>query len=267
MKKPSKSLIKSFENRLQEIKEDNIIDLSKNNSPIFNVVSGLNSEAFSTLVWDDTKPKFDYFLVYVTLRNNKLEGFICRLQSHLKTKSELTNIFALFICQRYKKKDLVEVFNTYQNQQRSMFEQLDYWTYDNSLTKILKGKNATVILKDVKGPLYIPYLNSKSSVDEKTIKKSNQITKSKKQNFVYIMLNQRNGFYKIGRSVNPEYREKTLQAEEPEIDLIKKWPAPKAIEKKLHNKYKKKKVRGEWFELTKDDVNEINNLMESIMKN
>ena len=41
-----------------------------------------------------------------------------------------------------------------------------------------------------------------------------------KENRIYLMFNSRNGYTKIGRSINPKLREKTLQGEEPEIEMI-----------------------------------------------
>jgi hypothetical protein len=78
--------------------------------------------------------------------------------------------------------------------------------------------------------------------------------------FVYLMKNTRNGYYKIGRSKKPGYREKTLQAEEPEIVLEWKLEARPEDEKHLHQMFAKKRIRGEWFELEIDDVRWIKSL-------
>jgi hypothetical protein len=78
-----------------------------------------------------------------------------------------------------------------------------------------------------------------------------------KQGFVYLMRNKRNGFVKIGWSINPEFREKTLQSEEPEITLIWKSDGTRAAEAALHFKFAAKRLRGEWFELSDADVEVI----------
>lgn len=75
--------------------------------------------------------------------------------------------------------------------------------------------------------------------------------------FVYIMKDQRSGYYKIGSSNNPQYREKTLQSECPMIDLVFAIPAPRKVEKELHDKYSLLRVRGEWFSLHEADVLDI----------
>lgn len=86
------------------------------------------------------------------------------------------------------------------------------------------------------------------------------IVKPKRKNNIsnrvcYVMKNRRNGLYKIGYSTNPKDREATLQAEEPEIQLIKVFEDNH--ESELHNKYREQRVRGEWFELSKSQVKYI----------
>ncbi len=80
--------------------------------------------------------------------------------------------------------------------------------------------------------------------------------------FVYLMRDLRNGAYKIGMSASPSTRERTLQSEQPKTQLVasKKYVNRKmalAIEKALHEVYSHKKKRGEWFDLGKDDVEEL----------
>lgn len=79
---------------------------------------------------------------------------------------------------------------------------------------------------------------------------------------VYIMRNNRNGYSKIGISNKPEYREKTLQSEEPDVILLasKELPSRKlarAIEKALHETYSIRRVRGEWFDLNEKEMSDI----------
>ncbi|MCB5188558.1 GIY-YIG nuclease family protein [Methylobacillus caricis] len=57
-------------------------------------------------------------------------------------------------------------------------------------------------------------------------------------------------------------REKTLQSEQPKIDLIaaKKYINRKIalnMEKALHQTYSHKRKRGEWFHLDSEDISEI----------
>lgn len=80
--------------------------------------------------------------------------------------------------------------------------------------------------------------------------------------FVYLMYDTSNGYFKIGISNDPEYRERTLQSEKPTIEKIcaKEFPnriIASAIESALHKAYESKRLRGEWFALDASDVNAI----------
>lgn len=80
--------------------------------------------------------------------------------------------------------------------------------------------------------------------------------------FVYLMKDESNGFYKIGISNKPEYRERTLQSEKPTIVLLKAKEFPtrtiaESIESALHKAYSEKRLRGEWFELDNKDVDDV----------
>ena len=77
--------------------------------------------------------------------------------------------------------------------------------------------------------------------------------------YVYLMQDEINGYYKIGISNKPDYRERTLQSEKPSIKLIacKKYPTRKiaaSIESALHTAYNQQHLRGEWFNLDEADV-------------
>lgn len=84
--------------------------------------------------------------------------------------------------------------------------------------------------------------------------------------YVYLMYDSKNNFYKIGISNNPVYREKTLQSEKPTIILIKSKCFPKRkiaeiLEKTLHDTYSNKRIRGEWFSLNTEDINDISQIL------
>jgi len=72
--------------------------------------------------------------------------------------------------------------------------------------------------------------------------------------FVYLMKNTRNGYVKIGFSKNPQFREKTLQSEEPEIELLISIEATIDLEKELHARFSAYRVRGEWFRLSEHEI-------------
>lgn len=80
--------------------------------------------------------------------------------------------------------------------------------------------------------------------------------------YVYLMWDTTNGFHKIGISNNPRYRERTLQSEKPTIELLKAKQYPtrliaESIEAALHRAYSDKRLRGEWFNLSPEDIEHI----------
>ena len=114
-------------------------------------------------------------------------------------------------------------------------------------------------------------LNISKMAVSKSIKKHNLIynNKDKKRNVsifkekkivnykTYIIKDDSNLLYKIGKSINPRLRERTLQSEKPNIKIVKVFE--NNIEKELHNQYKEFRVRGEWFNLNSIQVNYICN--------
>jgi len=77
--------------------------------------------------------------------------------------------------------------------------------------------------------------------------------------FVYLMTDSANGLTKIGFSKNPKVRERTLQSEKPSTALLDYWPGNSEKEKTLHGIFAGKRIRGEWFNLSQDDIAFISN--------
>tara|TARA_R110002074_G_scaffold340643_1_gene511124 strand:- start:283 stop:1206 length:924 start_codon:yes stop_codon:yes gene_type:complete len=72
---------------------------------------------------------------------------------------------------------------------------------------------------------------------------------------VYIMKDSHSGLYKIGKSVNPNHRERTLQSEKPSITMVFQCDETKDFnEKALHREYASQRKRGEWFDLSPAQV-------------
>ncbi len=88
-----------------------------------------------------------------------------------------------------------------------------------------------------------------------------------KAGYVYLMRDIGLGYYKIGFSGNPTHRERTLQAERPSIELLYSWLSNWKTEQQLHERYKEKRVRGEWFNLSPSDIAEIKAIFEPEVKN
>lgn len=81
---------------------------------------------------------------------------------------------------------------------------------------------------------------------------SNKPTKRSK---TYLMLDSSTGFTKIGKACDCSARERTLQSEKPTITLFAVCESN--VESELHRKFKHKRLRGEWFDLTKAEIKEI----------
>ena len=73
--------------------------------------------------------------------------------------------------------------------------------------------------------------------------------------YTYLMFDERTKYHKIGKSQDPKYREKTLQSDNPLVVLV--WKIKGDIEKQLHQRYDNKRVRGEWFNLSENEIENI----------
>mgnify|MGYP006436649675 FL=1 len=72
--------------------------------------------------------------------------------------------------------------------------------------------------------------------------------KNFKKQVCYIIKDFNTNIYKIGKSIDPKKREKTLQSEKPTLKIIKIFKEDHEYE--LHKKYKRERIRGEWFKLS-----------------
>lgn len=73
----------------------------------------------------------------------------------------------------------------------------------------------------------------------------------------YLMKDSNTGLTKIGKAIDPKYRERTLQSEKPTISLFA--VCEDNVELELHNKFEDKRVRGEWFNLEDHELDKIMN--------
>lgn len=80
--------------------------------------------------------------------------------------------------------------------------------------------------------------------------------------FVYLVKSP-TGFYKIGRTKNPEKRIKSFEVKLPfevELDALIPTVDMYRLEADLHQRFAEKRGQGEWFALTPDDVEYIKGL-------
>ena len=102
-------------------------------------------------------------------------------------------------------------------------------------------------------------LNERNEISSKEIKSTENC-------YVYLMIDSTNGYHKIGISNKPKYREKTLQSEKPTIEMLcsKSFPNRKiasSFEQALHQTYAEKRIRGEWFDLTEKESEDLKDVL------
>ena len=257
------SLKSKYLKRCYNLNSEYLIKLNRSadQAQINNVICGLNQEFFSLAVNND-KEYIEYELIY-GLKKTVLSGISILLDTKLSTNDRdcLVIMFAKDIAE-LSDQDSIDVYNTLQMMRRSLYEKYNYYTFNPTEFSNAIDKNPIIIAKNVKGIIPVRLVDK-----IQTYKNIFNFDKCNVENagckHVYLLFNARNNLTKIGQCIDPKRREKTLQGEEPEIHLLVAWKAPVVIEKKLHNKYIKKRVRGEWFDLSFKDLEEINVIMKN----
>jgi len=143
----------------------------------------------------------------------------------------------------------------------------------------IKNEDLETTLFFLKSDFHCPILFKKKhglSIIEQNREYLNAIKDPKQKNNAnifddigYLYLLEMSGNIKIGASKDLNTRMKMLNyllAEDINLCYSIRLKNPFKIEKILHNKYKDKRVKGEWFRLTKDDINEIKIYLDSINK-
>lgn len=88
----------------------------------------------------------------------------------------------------------------------------------------------------------------------------NEVLFSDVNGYVYFMKSKINNWLKIGVSKNPATRQNRIQTKLPfEIDIVKQIASsnPYKLENNLHILYEDKRMNGEWFDLTDEEIEEI----------
>lgn len=98
----------------------------------------------------------------------------------------------------------------------------------------------------------------------RTLKVNNPSSMSYKNGSVYLMKAD-NGVYKIGMSVNPVQRMLSLERTLPyDLELIHTIQSKrmKHLERYFHDLFKESRLKGEWFDLTPEQVEQFKNYKE-----
>lgn len=84
--------------------------------------------------------------------------------------------------------------------------------------------------------------------------------RSRISTYVYLMKCNNTGLHKIGRSINPSSRERTILSQSSSITIVFISPITSiTTEKILHKRFSRKRIRGEWFDLNTEDISIIKN--------
>lgn len=121
-------------------------------------------------------------------------------------------------------------------------------TKNGYIKSIKSGKR--VLYSETDMNKYLEYGRLQKQIDD-----AKQSQLKKEPPLTYIMFDEATGLYKIGKSVNPHYREGTLQSEKPTVKLL--FTSSLNVENTIHKEYTTHRVRGEWFRLSDDEINHL----------
>jgi Meiotically up-regulated gene 113 len=257
-----------FDKHCHELNHADLLELNKqdNNGALNNVISLLAENCFGVLIYEDKK--IPEYAVYFANNSIKLRGIFLEISTELDSRIRIQLLFEFckLINSEFHNVDIFDAFNIYQIRLRTGFEKLGYFTIGNEV-KELEGKNVIGIVAVKKGIIRLPILDKLEIYRSffSSNKNSQKIYESN-QNKIYLLFDGKNNLIKIGHSKILKIREKTLQGQSPNWNLVTAWIAPQKIESELHRKFSAKRVRGEWFDLTFFDLKEINEHMNSFVQ-
>lgn len=248
-----------FESKLFFLTYENILEMSNyDNGGIVNVIRGLHKQCYGLFNIENDSREINFFFIS---NSNNNPGILFKLNLSENYFYEYLLRFSIYTTKMYDLVDPCNVYNTFINYLRSYLEQLGYFTIT---TQELEE------VRKMKGELFIPNLYEIVKVFRKEdfyrflLNASEKIDIVQEANYLYLMLNKDNGFFKIGRSKNPRYREGTLQSKEPSIVLLKVWESDLRLERLVQKRFIERKVRGEWFKLDYNDILEFESIIDEL---
>lgn len=186
----------------------------------------------------------------------EIKGFQLQFEFKQEDCNDIILFFSWFIAGEFRGENAIFLYNGYIDLLSKYLESIGYSVITKSDLLALEKKFDEGSLFAANGVFLRDLKEIDFYRDLFKFNYSSFSVESEKQ-YVYLIFNQKNGYFKIGFSKNPLKREKTLQAEEPEIALLKIWKKDMAFEKSLHKRYFKQKVRGECFKLTLTELWEL----------
>lgn len=252
---------KKFNNCCFELSAEDIFDLNKNdNGPVNNVIARIDRHCYGVKLYDD-----EYGLtaeMFYVNNDNTLKGDIIKIEITDPDYFELLLRFCVLLSNDYIGVDAVDTFNTFQIKLRGFLEKLGFFTTTNLELNQFEGESSFMMAKSSRGILKLELIE-KVKFYRKIFSNIHNSGFIENNDYVYLMLNGDTSLIKIGTSRNPKYREGTLQSKEPNIHLIAKWCCSKGFEKVLHDKFKDRRIRGEWFRLNINELYDVKKFMDS----
>lgn len=224
---------------------------------INNVVVGLNEQCYGVGL-KEYAHELTFQVLYINGRN-ELKGAILEIKMHDSNRENWLTLFCVHLADNFDL-DIVDTFNTFQNKIRSLLELLGYTTMTSTFFDSLNAPSPTIVAKNSKG-IFILHFPTHEDVFRYLFGPIEEISKNPENQYVYLMFNKRNKLIKIGRSIDPRHRERTLQGQEPEIVLLAFWKGDNNLEKELQKLFDHLRQRGEWFKL---NFKELKNLQKYV---
>lgn len=247
-----KELIDLVYDRICDLDIEDISQLVKEDIDIGSVYRGLNKRIFFIKA-NDLRIK-----LYYIADDDDVRGFYLDYEFKQEDCYQTIFLYCFFIAGEFKFENPIKLYNGFVHTIRKYLESINIQTITLSEMKYMDSKLGgegipfgAIVLKDMPE---IEFYRDLFGFDYFAF------DLAKDQKYVYLLYNEKNGFFKIGYSKNPMKREKTLQAEEPDIAILKLWEKDMAFEKHLHKKYIKQRVRGEWFKFTFQELWELREL-------
>lgn len=256
-------LLTKFKNSIFSLSQEDILDFNEqDNGPLNNVIARISKHCYGVKLYEEDR-KLSVEMFYVN-GNQELKGDLIQLDFDDKDYFQLLFRFTNLLADEYEGVEAISAFNTFQTQLRGFVEKLGYFTTTSLELKPYMGKGAVMMSSNKKGIKNI-ILIDRIDFYRKFFNGTHNFKHKNDSEYVYLMVNNSSGYIKIGTSKNPKYRERTLHSQEPDIAIIALWCCDKKIEKELHETFRNKRVRGEWFNLNLHDLKQIENFMEPYM--
>ncbi len=251
-----------FNTRISFLPTRNIVDIYHRIKDVRlnNVLEGFDSD-FLGIMFGEKDSLETYELIYVGNSQGKVEGLVLHSGQKIESRDLCTVYFSRVIENEFPKANCLAIFNTFQNQLKSVYENFGVMCVPNYIANL---KDVAMILPSQKGDLDNILFIDIHELYKSYFERENYIEDKKGQQKVYLMYDRRENLIKIGETQTElkvrrkGVAEQTLRASDPMIEVVVAWKAPKSFENDLLLKYSTKRIRGEWFDIRAIDLENIN---------